>query len=68
MIYAQRIEIAPRVLPAYSTSRMGQQHRVIVKRKRRKAYVERKRVAAAVKTPRRPAAKTRAKKTTEAAS
>ena len=44
---------------------MGQQHRVIVKRKRRKAYLERKRVAAAVKPARRPAAKTRPKKTAE---
>ena len=44
---------------------MGQQHRVTVKRKRRKAYNERLRVAAAAKAPRRaPAAKTRAKKTT----
>lgn len=47
---------------------MGQQHRVIVKRTRRKAYLERKRVAAAAKTPLRPATKVRAKKTAGKAS
>jgi hypothetical protein len=56
-----RIEIAPELVPAYSNGLMGQQHRVTVKRKRRKAYVERKRVLA--KAPRPAAAKTRAKKT-----
>ncbi len=59
------MQIARAVLPAYSNCLMGQQHRVTVKRKRRKAYNERQRVAAAAKAPRRaPAAKTRAKKTT----
>jgi hypothetical protein len=61
-----RFQIAPRALPAYSNCLMGQQHRVTVKRKRRKAYVERKRVAA--KAPRRMGAKSRAKKSTAAAS
>jgi hypothetical protein len=55
-----RFQIASLPLPAYSNCLMGQQHRVTVKRKRRKAYVERKRAAA--KAPRRPAAKSRAKK------
>jgi hypothetical protein len=45
---------------------MGQQHRVTAKRKRRKAYVERKRVAA--KAPRPVPAKSRAKKTAAAES
>jgi hypothetical protein len=43
---------------------MGQQHRVTAKRIRRKAYLERKRVAA--NAPRRPATKPRAKKTAAA--
>jgi hypothetical protein len=55
-----RFQIAPLALPAYNNCLMGQQHRVTVKRKRRKAYIERKRAAA--KAPRRPAAKSRAKK------
>jgi hypothetical protein len=43
---------------------MGQQHRVTVKRKRRKAYIERLRVkAATASTARRSPAKPRAKKT-----
>jgi hypothetical protein len=43
---------------------MGQQHRVTAKRKRRKAYVERQRVAA--KAPRLSTAKPRAKKSAAA--
>jgi hypothetical protein len=39
---------------------MGQQHRVTAKRKRRKAYLERKHAAA--NAPRRPTAKSRTKK------
>jgi len=45
---------------------MGQQHRVRVKRRRRSAYLERKKVAAKTATPRRelpkPAAKAKSKK------
>jgi hypothetical protein len=44
---------------------MGQQHRVTVKRKRRKAYLERQRLAA--NAPRRAPAKSRAKKPAAAA-
>jgi len=57
---AARFEIASPALPAYSSCLMGQQHRVTAKRKRRKAYVERKRVAA--RPLLRPAAKSRTKK------
>lgn len=60
------LEIASALLPAYRDCLMGQQHRVTVKRKRRQAYIERKRVAA--KTPRRAPAKSRSKKTAPAAS
>jgi hypothetical protein len=60
------LAIARAILPAYSNCLMGQQHRVTVKRRRRKAYLERQKVAAAARAPRRTAtAKTRAKKTTE---
>ena len=63
------LKIAPGALPAYSNCLMGQQHRVTVKRKRRKAYIERQRVIAAASAPRRAAAvKPRAKKTAEKAS
>jgi hypothetical protein len=61
-----RFEIAPPGTPAYSNCLMGQQHRVKAKRQRRKAYRERKRVAAAAQ---RRTSKARSKKTTaEAAS
>jgi hypothetical protein len=60
------LEIASSALPPYINRFMGQQHRVKVKRKRRKAYVERKRAAA--KAPRRPAVKSRSKKATAAKS
>jgi hypothetical protein len=40
---------------------MGQQHRVRVKRRRRVAYLDRKKVAAKVAPVRREAAKTKAK-------
>jgi hypothetical protein len=55
-----RFQIAQLVLPAYSNCLMGQQHRVKVKRQRRKAYLERKRTVA--RAPRRPATKARSKK------
>jgi len=58
-------QIAGRALLAYSKRRMGQQHRVVAKRKRRKAYLERKRVSA--NAPRRSNAKPRAKKAAAAA-
>jgi hypothetical protein len=45
---------------------MGQQHRVTVKRKRRKAYLERRRVTS--KAPRLSTAKPRGKKTAAEAS
>jgi hypothetical protein len=48
-------QIASRSLPAYSNFLMGQQHRVSVKRKRRKAYLERKRTSATA--TRRPSTK-----------
>ena len=57
-----RFQIAPFAHPAYSNCLMGQQHRVKAKRRRRKAYLERKRTAA--KAPRR-SAKPRGKKASE---
>jgi hypothetical protein len=60
MARARRFLIAELALPAYSESLMGQQHRVTAKRKRRKAYLERRR--AAEKAPRRTAERSRAKK------
>jgi hypothetical protein len=46
----------------YRSLPMGQQHRVTVKRKRRRAYVERKKAKARVSARPAPKAKTRAKK------
>jgi hypothetical protein len=65
LLSGREFQIAPLALPAYSNWLMGQQHRVTVKRKRRKAYVERKRAAA--KVPRPTAGKPRSKKPATAA-
>jgi hypothetical protein len=59
LILEARFQIAPVALPAYSNCLMGQQHRVRAKRKRHKAYLERKRLAAKA---RRRTAKPRGKK------
>lgn len=55
--------VARRELPSYRERFMGQQHRKIVKRRRRMAYMERKRVEAKASAPmRKEAPKGRAKK------
>jgi hypothetical protein len=56
--------VAPAVLQLYRKRFMGQQHRVRTKRKRRLAYLERKKTAA--RAPRRETAKTKVKKASPA--
>ena len=56
--------IAPRGLPSYRERFMGQQHRKIVKRRRRASYLERLKVKAKAAAPaKRAAPKAKAKKT-----
>lgn len=58
-------QIARLAVTPYRMRFMGQQHRVTVKRRRHKAYVERKKAAAKAIPANRPAApKPKAKKTT----
>ncbi len=47
-----RIAVAPFVVPTYRKPAMGQQHRVRAKRKRRHAYLDRKKVSQQREAPR----------------
>jgi hypothetical protein len=60
-----RFPIAPQPPPLYRKRSMGQQHRVRAKRKRRRAYLDRKK--AALKAIPREMPKAKAKKQTAAA-
>ena len=63
-----RIGVAPKGLPPYRKRSMGQQHRRTVKRRRRTAYLERKKAKAKAAVPaRREPAKPRVKKAPVAA-